>query len=63
MKQIHRQSVPGTGRHKGGTCAGLHPHLAGTNGTHTLRCVPCAGGAMGFKCLSLKSQTALVSTT
>ncbi len=53
MKQRHRQPVRGTDRHKYGTCAGVHPHLTGTNGTHTFRCVPCAGGAMGFKSLSL----------
>jgi hypothetical protein len=57
MKQRHRQPVRGTDRHKYGTCAGVHPHLTGTNGTHTSRCVPCAGGAMGFKSLSLTPDT------
>jgi hypothetical protein len=57
MKQRHRQPVRGTDRHKYGTCAGVHPHLTGTNGTHTFRCVPCAGGAMGFKSLSLTPDT------
>ena len=43
MKQGHRQPVRGTDRHKMRYTCWVASPLTGTNGTHTPRCVPCAG--------------------